>query len=225
MFAKCRIPKKYRLWIPVLCLALILCACGQAIDVSLSYQGNPTTGYSWIYTVADEGIVQVDVAESNQNDPNLVGASVTTYAYTLRGLSAGETQVVFRYEQPWETDSVAEIHTFRVRVNGGHNVTAEEILPEARIDLTYNPGAGYHWQAEECGECVKVLNPIVDASPDGKVGSETTAHFPLYALSEGTCSVVFGLYAPAGEVPEETVTYTVTVGADGAVTITPGNAG
>jgi len=221
MLAKCKIPKKYRLWIPVLCLALILCACGQAIDVSLTYQGNPTTGYAWSYAVEDEGIIQVDLAETNQNDPGLVGASVTTYDYTLRGLDAGETRIVFRYQQPWDEDSLEEIHTFRVKVNGGHNVTAEEILPDARIDLRYNPSTGYRWQVEECGDCVKVLNPIVDTAPDEVVGAEVTAHYPLYALQEGTCRVVFGLYAPAGDAPEETLAYTVTVDAGGAITITP----
>jgi inhibitor of cysteine peptidase len=85
---------------------------GQVLTVTL--ESNPTTGYSWEWVDAGDGVLrQVGEAEFKSSS-NLVGAPGTE---TLRfsAEKAGRTTIKLVYHRPWEKD-VEPLETFAVQV-------------------------------------------------------------------------------------------------------------
>lgn len=85
---------------------------------------NPTTGYGWQYTVADENIAVVEDDEYVQNQAPEGWTGVGgEHTYRLSGISAGETTITFKYVRPWETDKEpAKEITFNLKVNENNEV-------------------------------------------------------------------------------------------------------
>lgn len=75
---------------------------------TVTLKGNPTTGYSWHYVVADSTILctssQTYVADSSAS--GLVGTG-GTYNWEFRALKAGKTSITFKYYRDWEGESSA----------------------------------------------------------------------------------------------------------------------
>ena len=76
-------------------------------DMSMvTLKGNPTTGYSWEYTIEDESVIKLE-SESSVTDNNAIGAG-STFKWSFRALKAGETKITFKYYRPWEGTANAE---------------------------------------------------------------------------------------------------------------------
>lgn len=74
----------------------------------VTLKGNPTTGYSWHYVIADSTIFcassQSYVADSAVS--GVVGAG-GTYNWEFRALKTGKTTITFKYYRDWEGESSA----------------------------------------------------------------------------------------------------------------------
>lgn len=92
---------------------------------SLSLDGNPTTGYSWYYSIEDESIVSVDEKVTYLGKNNMVGAP-SRFDYTFKSLKAGTTTVKFEYKRIWENVEPAESHTYNIEVNENGIITISE---------------------------------------------------------------------------------------------------
>ena len=116
-------------------LALLLC-CATALaetaptdkDFVIVLTGNPTTGYEWKYVVGDESIVALSEDYLTSEDVDKLAGIESAgelpacgegglYAYTLKGLTPGETVIAFEYSQSWDEDSTVVGLTYVVRVN------------------------------------------------------------------------------------------------------------
>ena len=84
----------------------------QILTITLA--SNPTTGYSWEWVDAGDGVLQQVGEAEFKSSSNLVGASGTE---TLRfsAEKAGQTALKLIYHRPWEKD-VEPLETFAVQV-------------------------------------------------------------------------------------------------------------
>ncbi len=70
---------------------------------SVSLKGNPTTGYTWHYTLENKDIASV-TSEEIVPDSDLIGAG-STFTWTLKALKPGVTRITFKYYRDWEGES------------------------------------------------------------------------------------------------------------------------
>ena len=70
---------------------------------TIELEGNPTTGYTWVYTMSPEGIVH---EVSNQYTASKTGERVVgsggKFVFTFEAIAEGEAELVFSYLRPWE---------------------------------------------------------------------------------------------------------------------------
>ncbi|MEI7885142.1 MAG: DUF4309 domain-containing protein [Clostridia bacterium] len=66
----------------------------------LSLPGNPTTGFTWHYTIISTDILQL-VAEYSMPDSNLIGAG-STFTWDFKSLKPGNAKIIFKYYREWE---------------------------------------------------------------------------------------------------------------------------
>lgn len=74
---------------------------------SIVLQGNPTTGYTWHYSVDNSDIVGVS-EETYTPDSDLVGAG-GTYTWKVGALKKGTAKITFKYYRDWEGESSATL--------------------------------------------------------------------------------------------------------------------
>ena len=98
-------------------IMLTLDDSGKTVDlvvgetVTLTLQGNPTTGYEWTVKKFDNaGVLRTlldGVYTANADEPGLVGMG-GTYVWSYKAIEPGEAHVDMIYARPWETDAPAE---------------------------------------------------------------------------------------------------------------------
>ena len=90
----------------------------------IQLDGNPTTGYSWEYTMKPEGIIQeVDNQyKSDTENQDIVGQG-GEFTFTFSGVKAGETTLTFEYRRSWEEEEPLETKTFTATVDEALNIT------------------------------------------------------------------------------------------------------
>ena len=98
--------------------------------VTVSLSENPSTGYAWQYTVADEVVVRnCGDAYSTDAPAGVVGAGGTR-ALSFLGLQAGTTTVTFTYLRAWEGDPIRTV-VIEITVSENRTVTAKLISDDA----------------------------------------------------------------------------------------------
>lgn len=96
-------------------------------SLTLTLDENPTTGYSWAYTMAPEGILALDhdAFFSSQTSANVVGAG-GQHTWTFKVLTMGCVRLTFRYYRPWEAPETA-VETRVYAVNVGEDGLLESV--------------------------------------------------------------------------------------------------
>ena len=85
---------------------------GQKLTISL--EGNPTTGYSWQVRAGSE---HLDLLSQEYEPGGTAAGAGGVEVFRFRALAPGETEIAFDYRRPWER----EVHTsrrFRVAISG-----------------------------------------------------------------------------------------------------------
>lgn len=118
--------------------------------ISLEFEGNSTTGYSWSYTMAPEGIVREVSSDYRQDraasgnagaissgnpgeaSPGISGRTGAggRFIFVFEGLTPGETELRFRYSRPWESNTEplkTEVYVLRVEANGNSIRVQKEV--------------------------------------------------------------------------------------------------
>jgi len=75
-------------------------------------EGNPTTGYSWYYTITTNDIVSL-ITQNYRSNSNAIGAG-GVYNWYFKALKAGKTTITFRYYRQWEGESSAKAEYTKV---------------------------------------------------------------------------------------------------------------
>jgi inhibitor of cysteine peptidase len=94
---------------------------GKTLTISL--QGNPTTGYNWVYT-GGEGIVKEVSSGYLPSTPGLVGSG-GQFVFVFEGVSPGETELRFSYARPWEKATPVEFRSYILLVDNELNITLD----------------------------------------------------------------------------------------------------
>ena len=94
--------KSKKVWLLIL-LSILLAGCKSTSlatnEKIIELKGNPTTGYTWLYTVGDESIIQVEEKITYLGQDGVVGAP-SLFTYKIIALSEGETTLKFEYTRP-----------------------------------------------------------------------------------------------------------------------------
>jgi len=89
---------------------------GKDQTFTVALEENPSTGFSWHWTVNPEGAVVLDGDEfTSAEDEELVGAP-GRHQFVFRAEDEGEAEIVFQYYRDWEPENIAETYTFNISV-------------------------------------------------------------------------------------------------------------
>lgn len=89
--------------------------------LTLTLEENPSTGYSWGYSLSAEGILALDsnAYVAGQTAENVVGAG-GHHTWTFKVLEQGCVRLTFQYYRPWEAPETAvETRIYAVNVGEG----------------------------------------------------------------------------------------------------------
>lgn len=103
---------KRHIGLSLACFAVIaslsagLTGCGKGSEGVSSYmvelQGNITTGYEWICTFSQPGIVKQVISDyKSDGGTDTVGAG-GVFIFEFEGVQPGEVELLFSYIRPWE---------------------------------------------------------------------------------------------------------------------------
>ena len=109
----------------VIALAVVLLGgCSGSKQATIELEGNPTTGYTWTYTMTPGGIVK-EVSSTYEED-NSAGEDMAgvggKFIFVFEGENAGNTTLNFEYKREWEEEAPIETATYELSVDNGGNV-------------------------------------------------------------------------------------------------------
>jgi len=125
--------KKLTLMAAFVALIMTLAACsaatvklgeqdnGQSVDVAsgdkitITLEGNPTTGYSWEVSAIDPAMVELVGEPDYKSDSKALGSG-GVYTFTFKAAGAGTTNIKLVYHRSWEED-VEPAKVFEVTLN------------------------------------------------------------------------------------------------------------
>ena len=84
--------------------------------VDLYFPSNPSTGFTWLWEVEDEGIVQVTEQFFGEDSLLPQVGDGGTHWFHFAGLSEGVTSVTLTYARPWENEGAVYRFVFRLQV-------------------------------------------------------------------------------------------------------------
>jgi len=219
----------------LLVITAVLAACGsgggpQAATIKL--EGNPTTGYTWIYSALPEGIIK-EVSSDYKQDFSLFNKSGVggTFIFKFESVAPGEAELVFQYLREWENKPPIDIVAYKVIVDEKLNLTLKEIdkdqitsivQTQQTIELTGNPSAGISWRytIEPDGILDEPLVTYIPVDPDAD-GGDVTYFFNFEPLAPGEATITFEAYCEwMDNPPSEIIIYLATVDEDLKMTLT-----
>ena len=112
----------------LLCIAMLGLGCSGSQEqktATIELEGNPSTGYTWVYTVSQEGVVR-EVSNEYIPDKHADGrvGSGGRFIFTFDALTTGEAKLTFSYLRIWEEDT-PPVNTvvYRAVVDGNNRLT------------------------------------------------------------------------------------------------------
>ena len=113
-----------------LCVSGVISAAAQseaARVTAVELAWNPTTGYSWTYTMDNPGIIAELSHEYRAEDtPRRLGAG-GIFSFVFEGLHEGQTELRFVYARSWEAPEKAVARAvFTVRVDKFRRLTIKQ---------------------------------------------------------------------------------------------------
>lgn len=123
------------LFLTFLCILVSGCRAAEFKSQVRTIQliGNPTTGYTWISTVGNESIVQVEETVQYMGADNMVGAP-SLFSYKITSVKSGTTTLKFEYKRPWENKPAEESRFYKVTVKTNGKIVLEEKKGEIRMN-------------------------------------------------------------------------------------------
>ncbi|MCR5188076.1 MAG: protease inhibitor I42 family protein [Treponema sp.] len=119
---------------------LFLSACTSSSfksqQAKIVMEGNPTTGYSWVYEVADPDLIKIDEDITYTGKKGMVGAP-STFTYKLSSLKPGQTSLKFEYKRAWEDQPAAESLLYQVQVLDNGKILLTKEGDEAPVTNTF----------------------------------------------------------------------------------------
>lgn len=138
------------LGILLVCLFFVLTACNKKSDAALGvgkkmtlvFDANPTTGFSWTYAVANDlnmgELKEIsEDYEANDKTGTLIGGGGHT-TYVFEAVKPGKQNLRFVYRRPWEGGETAYDVIYELNIDENLNITCLSKMKgtvESDIDL------------------------------------------------------------------------------------------
>lgn len=107
-------------------------------ELKLELTANPTTGYSWEYSLETEGIVSIKEKSTYLGSDGIVGAP-SLFEYTVKALKDGQTKLTFVNRRSFEENSTIEQREYQILVKDGKIYAEGNIEGSWRLtDFTKN---------------------------------------------------------------------------------------
>jgi inhibitor of cysteine peptidase len=99
--------------------------------ITIELEGNPTTGYSWTYTMEPRGIVRELTAEYRRSSEtaaaNRAGGG-GVFVFVFESVQPGSAYLRFSYTRPWESGAEpAAAEEYRLTVNRAGKIRAQRL--------------------------------------------------------------------------------------------------
>lgn len=99
-------------------IVLLLCACTNKSDkLEIKFKSNPSTGYTWKYTVSNKDVIDIKEAYDDSNCPKDVTGCGGQMIYTINPKKEGKTTIKFRYLRPWDESTLWYTATYEITVD------------------------------------------------------------------------------------------------------------
>lgn len=125
--------KKWTFIILTLSLLFVSFSCNSGPFTSqekhLELMGNPTTGYSWTYSVSEEDIIHIDENIEYLGRGEVTGAP-SLYMYNLTSLKPGNLILTFEYKRLWENEVPESRRIYEINVCDNGKIRMKEIKGE-----------------------------------------------------------------------------------------------
>jgi len=91
---------------------------------AITLEGNPTTGYTWVYDLSAQIIREVSNEYVADNANRGLPGAGGKFIFIFEAVTAGEAELVFSYLRVWE-ENVPAIYTvtYRVLVDDNNSIT------------------------------------------------------------------------------------------------------
>jgi len=104
------------------------CTQGGQKTATVELEGNPTTGYSWDYTIIPDGVVGEVSNEFVQDNASAGTVGVGgTFVFVFEGVAEGEAEIMFYYTRPWEDVPAEDVAVYKAVVDSNLNIKLQEI--------------------------------------------------------------------------------------------------
>ena len=81
----------------------------------LQMMGNPTTGYSWFYSLSDDSIVDITENIIYMGEDGIAGAP-SLFMYKINSSKPGKAELIFEYKRGWEKKTPEDVKSFYITV-------------------------------------------------------------------------------------------------------------
>lgn len=82
----------------------------------ITLEENPSTGYSWHYTISNKEIVALESDDVKEREENVVGAPIL-HTWKFKCIEKGNTEINFQYYREWEgPKTVVKEYTYLLSV-------------------------------------------------------------------------------------------------------------
>ena len=91
--------------------------------LTLNYEANPTTGYSWTYEISDESVIKFtdDEYVEDKAEPGVVGVGGREI-FTFTSLKKGKAVISLTYEQNWDGGNKSETKYVNIETDDNGNI-------------------------------------------------------------------------------------------------------
>ena len=96
-----------------------------AHEKNLELIGNPTTGYSWTFEIADENIVDVEENVQYLGKEEMTGAP-SLYMYRIKSKKPGKSEIRFTYKRPWESTEYDDTRLYEAEVKASGKISLKK---------------------------------------------------------------------------------------------------
>ena len=202
----------------------------QAVQntATVRLEGNPTTGYTWIYTAIPNDVIKEKssdyIMDSNPQGMTGVGG---TFVFEFEAVKEGSAQILFFYLRTWENEPAAIVEAYNAVVDAKGNLTITPVKDPVNniqaITLEGNPTTGYTWVYTNIPDGIvseKASDFLMDPHSEGLDGAGGTFLFVFESVGAGEAELVF-YYKRSWEdtPPEDAVAYMAVVDNNGKLVI------
>lgn len=189
--------------------------------LTIWYDANPTTGYTWKCAISDESVLKLtddryventaDSAASGEN--GIITGAGGREVFTFNGLKKGNATITLTYAQQWKGGDTADTETIDVEVGDGGSITSalpsmteyssssSILFKDSSLMVTFdaNPTTGYTWASAISDEkLIKQTDDRYVASSGSQTtksepvaGSGGSEKFTFQGLAKGTAIITF----------------------------------